>query len=313
MLRAPKRLPRRFNRTVSPRTRQLVQRRLQRKRDWQMRKFKRVVQKTQQRIEWIKRSAWRLLPVGLVVLVLVIGYVLLFSSLFSVRSITIIHSDVRLDTALIQRSLKPLFKRHMLFVSALEVPALLSADLAKINRSAVPDLQEVILHKRYPSQLQVEITVKPIAYRLEIAEPGLPTAAPSAQAGSGSDFLTSDGLYVVYDAAKVRSGATLPLLHIVDWGVRPAPWQPLVSTDMLTALERAETSVRADLAIPIRGRTVFVRAREFHLQTDKVALWFDLKSTIADQLAHLKIYRQIAAGTAREYVDLRLKDKVVYR
>lgn len=247
---------------------------------------------------------------GFIVLIICIG---LFSSVLDVREIRIARNDPRLDTELIQKSLAPMFGRRLPLVNVEEFPALLRAELPDAHRSAVPDLLTVTISKSYPSTLQVRLSLKPLAYRLSIETPG--QAAPAAPAaGSGADFLTEDGMYVTYTSTQAGSGTKLPLLHIVDWGVRPNPWRPLIGRDLLDATEKTEAAIIERFKLPVASRTIFLRAREYHLLVGGLQLWFDLKSPMEEQLMRYEVFRKnVAAGVAKQYVDLRINDKIIYK
>lgn len=246
------------------------------------------------------------------VTLLIIGLAL-FSPILAVREIHVARTDLRLDTELIQQSLRPLFGERLPFLSVDSIPPILTSGLPDRHRSAVPDLTSVTITKVYPSTLQFRLQLKPIAYRLSIESPDQKTATAPV-AASGSDFLTDDGMYVVYTNLQTGSGAKLPLMHIVDWSVRPDPWKALVSTDLLTAMHDAGRILATDFHQPVLSRTIFLRAREVHLKLPAYELWFDLQSPIADQLNRYRVFLAVTPpGAATEYVDLRMSGKVVYR
>ncbi len=248
-----------------------------------------------------------------IILLLLLG-IGIFSPILNVREIHVARSDGRLDSVLIQQALEPLFGRRMPFVSVEDLPALLMADLPDQHRPAVPDLSTVTISKNYPSSLEVRLTLRPIAYRLSIDTPDqkAPTSVP---AGSGSDFMTKDGLYVRYTLHQSSgSSATLPQIHIVDWSVKPSPWKPLLTADFLETMKKAEAELQTQYGQTIKSRTVYVRAREYHLQTQTLSLWFDLKSPLEEQLARYHLFLQtVPPGTAKQYVDLRITGKVIYK
>jgi hypothetical protein len=313
MLRTPRRLPQRFNRPVSSRTRSLVERRHQRQKQYRTERFKRLVHKLQRRAASLRAVAVRF------ALFIVIGLVLLgiglavFSPILNVREIRVSRSDPRIDVERIQRALSDLFGERLPVVSAQHVEELLQA--------AVPDLAEAEISKQYPSTLQVRITLDPIIAKLRIGEPDQdPGAGSGALAGSGvvlpsgSDFLTTEGMYVVYRDSQVQAGSGTLELDVVDWAVRPAPWKQLVSPTLLQAMGQAEEEMRTEFGHSISRRAVYIRAREFHLQTESYALWFDLRSPLEEQVLRYRFFLEFAdRGAVREYIDLRLKDKVVYR
>jgi hypothetical protein len=130
----------------------------------------------------------------------------------------------------------------------------------------------------------------------------------------GGEFLTQNGLYVVYEPSQVQTGSGILQLHIVDWGARPEPWKQLVDPNMLDLMRGAEAELQTQFGIQTKSRTIFVRAREFHLKTPTYMLWFDTRSPLAEQLQRYRFFLQsVGQGAATQYVDLRLKDKIVYK
>jgi hypothetical protein len=185
----------------------------------------------------------------------------------------------------------------------------------------MPDLDSVESQKRYPSELVVRLTLDPIIARLTIDDPRATPSGSGAMAAVGtgqlipvSDYLTSEGTYVAYQSTQIGSGNVLPLIRVVDWGVRPVPGTLLFEPEMLTAIQQAETQLTQQFGQGIRERVVYLRAQEFHLQTAAYSLWFDRRSSVED---HLKRYRIFLGAAGKEgastYVDLRLSNRVVYR
>ncbi len=257
---------------------------------------------------------FRIAAVFIGLILILIACLAIFSPILDIRELHVARSDARLDSELIQNALRPLFGRRLPLLSVEEIPPLLTAELPDVHRSAVPDLATVTIRKDYPSSLQIRITLRPLAYRLSIETIGQAQANPPPAAGSGADFLTKDGLFVSYTTAQAGSGSALPQLRIVDWGVKPDPWKPLVDTEILSAMQKTEAALAADFTQTIRSRTIYLRAREYHLQTQTLALWFDLKNPLEDQLARYRLFLDtVPAGTAKQYVDLRITGKLIYR
>ena len=316
MLRTPRRLPQRFNRPVSSRTRSLVEKRHQRQKQYRWQRWQRLVHKIQRRSASIRAVFFQF------ALFFVVGFVLLgiglamFSPILNVREIRVSRSDPRIDVEQIQFALSDLFGEHLLFVSTQQIEDLLN--------KAVPDLKEAAISKQYPSTLQVRLSLDPIIARLQIADPDTGVVSGSGavtgsgavggQVVEGSDFLTSEGLYVVYRDSQVQAGSGTLELDIVDWAVKPTPWKQLVSPQLLQAMGKAEDELRKEFGHTIRSRAVYVRAREFHLRTETYTLWFDLRSPLDEQILRYRFFLQFAGKeAAKEYIDLRLTDKVVYK
>jgi hypothetical protein len=176
---------------------------------------------------------------------------------------------------------------------------------------AVPEVARVDASKQYPSTLRVSVTVEPLIARLEIVDPS--GKATGSGEGLPRDYLTSGGIYVAYPAGVVAQDASLPSLRLVDWGVRPVSGTRLLAEDFLTSIRGAEEQLLMQFGQAVLQRTVFLRAREFHLTTKDLTLWFDLRSPIESHIARYRLFLQAAKEKAKEYVDLRLSDRIVYR
>jgi hypothetical protein len=308
VLKSPKRLPARYNRRVQTNTRDLVKRRHGRHRQYAMQRWTRLARRTRERWGRWWMTAIRFSPWITLSVVIVFAGVAAFSPLFHVREIRVIRSDRRVDVEQVQQSLSPLFGEHLLFLAQKHVLPLL--------RASVPDLRKATIDKRYPSALVLRLELQPIVALLEIVDP-TGNVSP-AVTGTGSDalgdYLTSDGMYVTYPPALVQSGTGTAVVRIVDWGVRPEPWKHLLDVDVLERVAQAEQALRTQFNETIGQRAVYLRSREFHLQTAKYSLWFDMRSPLAQQIDRYRLFLQGAgAGAAKVYVDLRLQDRIVYR
>lgn len=296
--------------------RNVAERRHQRQKQYSRQRWTRMIQRIQRRAGSLRKVIMRfaLLITGSVLLLL-IGLAL-FSPILEIKQIRVSRTDPRIDAENIQRALAPLFGRHLFFLPPQEVSAML--------RQAVPDLRDARITKQYPSVLQLNIGLDPIVAEIVIENPDTPPlTGTGAQTGTGQmivdpegqDYLTNEGLYAVYNASQVQTGsATLLKLRVVDWAVRPEPWKPLVDAQFLDVMQSAESELKTQFSSQVTSRTIFVRAREFHLRLQRYSLWFDMRSPLPEQLQRYRIFLQtIGQDKATEYVDLRIKDKIVYK
>ncbi len=271
-----------------------------------MERWKRLLRRTQRIFGGWGRALRRwFLAASAVLFLLVIG-ALLFSPVIEVRQVRVIRGDARLNVEEVQQILAPVFGRRLFFLPTQEVTTLL--------REGILDVAEVTVRKDYPSTLIVQVTLDPLVARLVIADPAVSGEA-EAQAQSGAtvhDFLTEEGIYVQY---PMMDASTIPLeIQIVDWGVRPQPGALLVSREFLDRMRAAEAALVSHFGHEVRSRTVFLRAREFHLGTEKFAVWLDLGSPLEEQLQRYRTFlRTVGPAEVRQYVDLRLSDRVIYR
>jgi hypothetical protein len=319
MLLRPTRLPRRFNRHVSKSTAAFVKRRHVRRRQYTRERWVRGLRKSQRVFSWgwdfLRQWLWLSLATAL----LITFGVILFSPLVHVREMRVKRTDPRLDSEKIQKALRPLFGKHLFFLPAQDVRLLV--------QDAMPDAAKIEVDKQYPSTLAITITLQSLLARLQIDEEGrgsvaAVTASGSAlPSGSGSvkkpaprfDYLTENGLYLSLPFEAAVS-APLQSLRIVDWAVRPAPGSPLLSPDFLKRMRAAEELLRQQYGLKVTERTVYLRAREFHLRTPRYSLWFDASGPLQDQFFRYGVFlKNVPQGEARQYVDLRLVGRVVYK
>ncbi len=307
------RLPRRFNRPVSSQMRAFVQRRHKRTKERRHEKFKRFLRRVTRLIADGRGALAKWAIVVSLTGIVLISCMFLFLPIAQVREIRVVRSDIRIDAEKIQRSLAPIFGRHLVFLLAQEVKQLVTA--------AVPDITDLEIDKQYPSRLVITLKLEPIIARLLIEDPDSmgTDSDPEGEAGFGavtalptSDFLTISGRYVSHPSMATSSD--LPVFTIVDWGVRPGSGTPLIPPAFLEQLYNAEAAVREQFGLEITGRTVFLRAREFHLETKDFSLWFDRGGPLEEQLKRFTVFLETTQKEeVSEYIDLRLTDRIVYR
>ena len=262
---------------------------------------------------WGARIRHWWLPVAGGVLCIAFG-IALFSPLFQVRRITVQRTQGRVDVARIQQQTAPLLGRRLLFLSARDVEMLV--------KDVVLDLQDVTIRKQFPSRLFLRITVQPLIARLQLSEPAGKTSSVSSSASSQAaqalpsvvtqDYLTQKGLYVT--ASVTGSSSVLPAMKVVDWEVRPAPGSVLLTEEVLKKMQDAERILQQEFGQKVTIRTVYLRAKEFHLSIAQGSLWFDSQAPLEEQMARYRLFLQSAGWkVASRYVDLRLQGRVVYR
>lgn len=306
VLQRPRRLPRRYNRPISSGTRALLRGRQQHKRRYAFERWKRWLVRMQRRLAVVRQHAGRVVVLLLLSLVPIAIGVVLFSPVLRLQKIAVDRSNPRVNVERVVRILSPLFGERLFFVSSSDVVPLLQAE--------IPDLAGVEVHKSYPDTLSVSLAFDPIVARLQIVEP---TAGDAPAATSGAvlgDYLTEEGVLVSYAAQQVGTGAQLPLVRLVDWGVRPVQGTFPFDPKMFPMLLDAERALTAQFGHSVVERTVYVRAREFHVRVKEYELWFDLRSPLQTQLQRYRLFlKAIGKQAAKLYVDLRLSDRVVYK
>lgn len=314
MLRSPRPIPRRYVRRVTRGSRRIAQKYHRPRRRYSWERFRRHSQRWSQRLQWTAQKAvasfWWLLGGALLGIVLIT----LFSPLLTVRSMRVARRDPRIDVELVEQALRPLFGMRMLFVRQQDIEPLLKEDLPEVKRAAVPDMKSLAVGKEYPSTLILEITPATLIAQARVLQPDM----QPLPAGSGTTLLeviTEDGMLAAYLPSEVPDAAALMPVDIVDWGARPQPWTHLADPEVFNEIRRVETLLRDQFGQGVQRRVLYLRAQEYHfLLDDGLSLWLDRRSPVDEQLARYKLFLQVTPrGVAKQYVDLRLHDRIVYR
>lgn len=309
-LKAPRRLPRSFNRTASPYTRNLARkryqtadRRAQRRRE-KMIRFLRKLSK----MSAVIASEFRMwLLIGISACVVTVVLVLLFAPFFDVRQIVIRRQDPRIDLEDIQQSLTPLFRQRLILITKNQVLGLLQPEY--------PDIDRIEVDKKYPSTLTVSIYLEPVVAAVVIDDSDAAASSETgALIGSGSYAYVTRSGYFVSSPIKLGSSTPIPTLRLTDWGIRPQNRTHVLSSDFIDQIFSARDILRADFGLTTTDITIFVRAQEFHIRTNKLTLWFDLKSPLSLQFQRFREFlKTLSLDQAKEYIDLRIEGKIIYK
>ncbi|MBT4119605.1 MAG: hypothetical protein HOG89_03570 [Candidatus Peribacter sp.] len=296
-----RRLPKKYARRVSPDTKRYVKRRMDRKSQRRKEKWRRLRRRLEVIWGGFRDSAVRWTLVSLITLGVIAFGFLLFSPAIEVREITVSRLSPRLDIEEVQEALAPMFGRHLFFLSSFEIAGLL--------QDSIPDIDELSIGKTYPGVLHVKIALHPLVAKLNIEAPD---SAGSSGTGSSIDFLTSQGIYVATTAA--RDTETLPRISIVDWGVRPDPGTLLLQPTFFERMNAAELTLLRQFGQEVERRTVYLRAQEFHLLIEGKELWFDLRNPLEEQMERYRTFlKEIGFEEVKDYIDLRVADRVMYQ
>jgi hypothetical protein len=319
IVRPARRLPRQFSRPVSKSVRSFVERRALRRRKHRQERWLRLLRRAERALNELRERLWQWLIIGSASVALLLIGLAVFSPIMHVRAIRVARTDERLDIEAVQRSLTPLFGKHLFLIS--------SRDVGDLLETAVPDMEGVTIQKHYPSTLGVRIALEPFIAQLQIKAPPKKIATPGAGTTlllSGAtapdalaqrktfDYLTAKGRYI--SLAFAESGAALPAIELTDIDTMPTPGTVILSPDFLARMQEAVATLRDEFGLEVRVTTIFLRGREFHLKLPKYTLWFDMKSPLADHFERLRTLLQaVKPGEITQYVDLRLAGRIVYK
>lgn len=309
-MKASRKLPKRFNRQAGPLTKSLArsyyggpQRRIRRRKE----RFARWGRKMA-RFSDMVISEFRLwIAIGTGLIILTVAGTLLFAPFFDVREMKVRRQDPRIDPEEIQQTLAPLFKQRLVLVTRNQVAGMLHAEY--------PEIERVDINKDYPSTLSVSVYLEPVAAEVVIADDTDISSGSGSTTGSGADlytYVTRKGTFVT---SPIRlTGGPYPKLTIVDWGIRPQNRTPLLAPDFLQTIFLARDALRRDFGLQSQNIAVYLRAQEFHIKTNKATLWFDLRSPLNVQFQRFREFlKTLSLDQAKEYIDLRIADKIIYK
>lgn len=317
-LKPSRRLPKAFQRKTSPLSRRVAQKRTRSNKGVAFRfvklsrQWKRLVRSVQLSLTHIR--IWCICAVVLTLVILVLFF--LFSSTFAITAIQVSRQDRRVDIEEVQQLLSPNFGKHILFIS----PHIIERTIL----SAYPEIASAKVRRNFPSELQVLLYTDSIVAHVVVGDPDdteadfpeeSPIATEKKEGSALQRYLTSQGIYLEYPfALPAETSEDRLTLHVVDWAVKPTHRQQLLHPETLTEMQSVLRVLRETFGhTPLRV-TLYQRAKEFHVQTERTILWFDLAAPMTAQInRYRKFLQALSLDAAEEYVDLRLHDRVVYR
>jgi len=327
-VRPSRRIPKAFQRTASPLARRIAQKTMGVGRS-RKRRFAHLLPRFSRHLHRLlhgSRGMFHHLTfwiIGFVFIALCTGFLyFLFSPTFKISSMRVSREDRRMDVEEIQTLLAPNFGRHILFVS----PLLLANHL----ESAFPEISSATIRRVFPDELHILLKMDPIVATVFLGAPddtetNLTALAspPATTSGSLHRYVSGKGVYLEYPF-EIPEGASPRLsLHFVDWAARPTHRQQLLLPILLENMRQTRAILEQSFGHSVPSVTVYLRAREFHVETvhpgrpkdrERIILWFDFSTP---PLAQIEKYREflrtVPAEELTEYVDLRLHDRVVYR
>lgn len=244
------------------------------------------------------------------VVVVSVSAVLLFAPFFNVRRINIERRDPRIDPGEIQQTLSALFNQRLVLVTNAQVTSMLETEY--------PDIVRVSINKDYPSTLSVSIALEPVIASVTMEENGakdtevLSGALLTSTGAVHYAYITTQGTYVTAPIRLTRE--KLERLVITDWGIVPQNRTKLLSPDILRMIFLARDTLRKDFGLEPTKIIVYLRAQEFHIKTPKGTLWFDERSDLPMQFQRFREFlKEISLDQVKEYIDLRIADKIVYK
>lgn len=312
MLKPSRRIPKAFQRTSSDFSKNIASKLFRRRKKKTSHRFSKLVRHWRRIVGTTKTTltrarAW--CAIGIVLFIALMIAFFLLSSTFSVTSMRVSRQDRRTDTEEIQKLLQPYFGKHIFFVS----PLLIERNIL----TAYPEVASAEVSRNFPNELQVKLYMQPIIARVAIGDPGDTEQGVVSETWQETEeqhlYLTQNGVFLEYPFSLSLPDEYLSL-YLVDWAVKPEHRQKLIQGQPLAAVQHAQRILQETFGHSAHFITYYLRAKEFHVQTEGSALWFDLVTPVSVQIDRYRQFlRAVPLEEVEEYVDLRLHDRVVYR
>jgi hypothetical protein len=212
--------------------------------------------------------------------------------------------NASIDIEEVQNALLPLFQRKLVLVTRSEVQAVLLP--------LYPESRRIDIRKEYPSTLIVRLELEQPVARILIEGDDMPMNNTGSLTPPLRTYVTQSG-YFIESPLELRDGP-FPTLTLVDWSVRPKNHTQLFPPEFLEMIASAQVILRRDFALEPKKVIVYVRAKEFHIRTDKATFWFDAKSSLSVSFDRFRQFlRSVPLTRVKEYVDLRVQGAVIYK
>ncbi|MFA6457884.1 MAG: FtsQ-type POTRA domain-containing protein [Patescibacteria group bacterium] len=214
-----------------------------------------------------------------------------FSGFFNIEKISIARSSLDLPLEQIELSIRDLAFGKNIF-------SLKQNTLAAAVRAVQPDISRVVIHKKYPREISVEVFKFPIVAELKT--------------NAESIFLNENGFRVVGESPD-RDTLLLLVGEKVDFS---DPTVRVIDPAQLTFIREAVFYFESVTDLKILSTQYFPISREAHLKTERnFDVWLDFASDYKTQIDKLVA----AAGTLKlgkqkfVYIDLRVRGKIFYK
>lgn len=239
-------------------------------------------------------------------LFLLIGFVIFsvfFSGFFSIQSIHIQRGDTQVDRNKIQKSLTPLLDQNLLFVS--------SEDIIKTIRKNFPNIAEVGVMRKLPNVLQISVKSYPPAANIKyISHEAIPgnDGRPNEQ----KCLINSQG-YII-DIGK--EDPQFPVIELKERKKRVQLHENVIDAEVLAEIMHSLHLLQEYFHESTKYIEYYKNGREYHLIIQNgTSLWLDFSNPPEEQLLKIKkiIPELNILENPVEYVDLRIKDKLIYK
>lgn len=242
----------------------------------------------------------------LIIVALVLGAIITasFSNFFKVQSIHIQRGDMLIDRNKIEKSLSRFLQQNMLFIS--------SEDIHDSIRNDFPDIAEVSVLRKWPNQLQISVKSFPPAANVKVLTVENNATNPESGANEQKSLINSQGYIIEIE----KEDPQFPTIIMKERQKKAALHEQLIDPETLSVIMHSLKLLQEYFHETAKAIEYFQNGREYHLilQND-TSLWLDFSHSPEEQL--LKIKKAIPElnilENPMEYVDLRIKDKLIYK
>lgn len=251
------------------------------------------------------------------VVVLFIGliFIFFFTSLFVVKNINLERENFRIDSGEVLDFLSEYRYRNILLISTSKI----EEDIKK----KFPEYKTATVKRILPNSLSVQVKNFEIIAKLKVL-----IKPEKRLVGTGSSLVETLGLQPYEQILALNSIGIIeaynelyqdfPMLEIANIQDFPlVQGDKLLSLDKLSLILKAKEELFNELKLSVNYMKYFPDARELHLKTNnEYEIWIDFMSPITEQIDKLKkISNDVDwnENPPNEYIDLRVKNRIIYK
>lgn len=214
-----------------------------------------------------------------------------YSGFFDVKKVTILRNSLDLPTEDIELSARELVLGKNIF----QVDTAL---LIKAVQQLRPDTSRVVIHKVYPSEIQVEVFKYPIVAEL--------------RSGTEPIYINEKG-FRVFGESPDKDTLQLALGENLD--LKDSKKQ-IIDPEYLASIRESVSYLESVINLKVLNTKFFPISREVHLKTEKnFDVWIDLTQDYRTQIDKLAAASEVLQLETKSYsyIDLRIRGKIFYK
>lgn len=257
----------------------------------------------------------------LLVLILILGLTLTFSKTFSLTNIKIERTDLRVDSSNIDAYLQKYIGKNLIWLR----PEIVKTDI----QHHFPSIAQVEVDRTWPHELRVILKSLPIVSRIHLTiqpkkEVTLPPRILDQISQSGAGILQkerspSEEIWMLNQFGLLEPNDPLfeKKIPLIYWETpidhAPQFGEPLLDQFLLAQILKIPEILLSEFTLETASISYFSDAKEAHYKTYQYELWISFSDNWQEQLKKLRTVFLTIGTTKHQYIDLRVKNRIIYK